>query len=167
MVSTETIIVSMETNVPDDIDVPKLERHLGYWLRRVSNVVSGEFARSLQAKQTSVAEWVLLCELHERSHATPGELAAVLGMTRGAISKVVDKLQEKRWIQTQSKLADNRVQLLSLTHRGRHNLPILGKAADENDSRFFSCLKPSERLALQKLLVKIAENNQIRAIPTK
>jgi DNA-binding MarR family transcriptional regulator len=157
----------METTKPANVFIPKLENHLGYWLRRVSNEVSGEFARSLQAKQTSVAEWILLCELHERSQATPGELADVLGMTRGAISKVVDKLEEKRWIQTQSKHGDNRVQLLSLTHRGRHNLPILGKAADENDSRFFSCLKPSERLALQKLLVKIAENHQIRDIPTK
>ncbi len=164
----ETIIVSMETNKPTDIIVPKLEKHLGYWFRRVSNVVSGGFARSLQAKQTSVAEWVLLCELHERSHATPGELATVLGMTRGAISKVVDKLQEKRWVRTQSKLADNRVQLLSLTAQGRaSNLPILGKAADENDSHCFSCLKPTERLALQKLLVKIAESHQIRNIPTK
>jgi DNA-binding MarR family transcriptional regulator len=161
----ETIMVSMETNKPVNGSVPKLENHLGYWLRRVSNVVSGEFARCLQRKQTSVAEWVLLCQLHERGQATPSELAEVLGMTRGAISKVVDKLQAKRWLQTQSIPGDNRVQLLSLTHQGLHNLPILGKVADANDTHFFSCLKPAERLALQKLLVKIAENHQIRQIP--
>jgi DNA-binding MarR family transcriptional regulator len=160
-------MVSMETKKCANVSASKLESHLGYRLRRVSNTVSGEFARSLHAKQTSVAEWVLLGELHERSQATPGELADVLGMTRGAISKVVDKLEEKRWVQTQSKLGDNRVQLLSLTYQGRHNLPVLGKAADENDAHFFSCLKPSERHALQKLLIKIAENHQIRDIPTK
>ena len=45
---------------------PRLEKHLGYWLRRVSNAVSGEFARALQEKQISVAEWVLLSVLSER-----------------------------------------------------------------------------------------------------
>lgn len=33
-----------------------LERHLGYWLRRVSNQVSGAFARALQERGLSVAE---------------------------------------------------------------------------------------------------------------
>ena len=116
-------MVSMETNSRSGLTPSKLESHLGYWLRRVSNAVSGEFARNLQLRQTSVAEWVLLRELYERDQATPGELAETLGLSRGAISKIVDKLEVKRWIKAQTKREDQRVRMLALTREGRLNLP--------------------------------------------
>src|ERR1035438_5835067 len=48
-----------------DLNPSALEAHLGYWLRRVSNHVSGTFTRALQAQQVSVAEWVVLSQIHE------------------------------------------------------------------------------------------------------
>ena len=144
-----------------------LESHLGYWLRRVSNTVSGEFARSLYTRQTSVAEWVLLRRLHEREQATPGELAEALTMTRGAISKIIDKLQAKGWIRSRVNPEDNRGQLLSLTPVGRRKLPELAEIADQNDEHFFACLDAGERAALKRLLSKLAEHHQIRDVPVE
>ncbi|HEX3986013.1 MAG TPA: MarR family transcriptional regulator [Acidobacteriaceae bacterium] len=155
----------METTSKSERFIPGLESHLGYWLRRVSNTVSGEFARSLHARQTSVAEWVLLRQLHEREQATPGELAEALTMTRGAISKVIDKLQEKGWIRSKVNPEDNRGQLLSLTPMGRRKLPKLAQIADRNDQQFFACLDADDRAALKRLLSKIAEHHQIRDVP--
>lgn len=157
----------METKSKTKHPISTLESHLGYWLRRVSNTVSGEFARSLYARQTSVAEWVLLRRLHEREQATPGELAQALTMTRGAISKIIDKLQTKRWIRSKVNPEDNRGQLLSLTPVGRRKLPELAKIADQNDEHFFACLDAGERAALKKLLSKLAEHHQIRDVPVE
>jgi DNA-binding MarR family transcriptional regulator len=157
----------MET-IPDARpSISGLESHLGYWLRRISNTVSGEFARSLYAKQTSVAEWVLLCHLYEREQATPGELAEASTMTRGAISKIIDKLQAKNWIRSKVNPEDNRGQLLSLTVAGRRNLPKLAEIADQNDEQFFACLEADERAALKTLLSKLAEHHQIRDVPVE
>jgi DNA-binding MarR family transcriptional regulator len=64
----------------------------------VSGHVSGEFARALQARQVSVAEWVALRHIYDHPAITPGELATAIGMTRGAVSKVLDKLQNKQWV---------------------------------------------------------------------
>ncbi len=157
----------METRKSAVPHLPDLESHLGYWLRRVSNAVSAAFSRSLQEKRVSVAEWVLLRELHDRKHATPSELADVLGLTRGAISKVVDKLEEKSWIQTDSKEGDGRSQLLALTPEGRRSLPALAAVADANDAHFFACLSVTERRTLQGLLTKIAVHHDIHAVPTE
>lgn len=143
----------------------QLETHLGYWLRRVSNAVSGSFARSLQARQTSVAEWVLLRHLYDRKQATPGEFAEALTMTPGAISKIVDKLQAKEWIRSKMKPEDNRVQLLSLTAVGRRIVPELAEIADHNDDRFFAFLETRERHVLRDLLIKLANRHQIRDVP--
>ena len=147
--------------------VSGLETHLGYWLRRVSNTVSNEFARSLHARQTSVAEWVLLRHLYGRQQVTPGELAQASTMTRGAVSKVMDKLQAKGWIKSKINPEDNRGQLLSLTPAGRRNLPELAEIADQNDEHFFACLDARERSVLRRLLCKLVEHHQIRDVPVE
>lgn len=157
----------MKTKDRAEFSISGLESHLGYWLRRVSNKVSGEFSRSLYARQTSVAEWVLLRQLYEREQATPGELAEALKMTRGAISKIIDKLQAKGWIRSKVNPEDHRGQLLSLTSKGRSNLPKLAKIADQNDEQFFACLNVDERAALKTLLSKLAEHHQIRDVPVE
>jgi DNA-binding MarR family transcriptional regulator len=140
---------------------PDLELHLGYWLRRVSNHVSGAFARALQRRHTSVAEWVVLCHVQGRSGITPGELAEALDLTRGAVSKVIDKLQAKNWIARSARPEDGRVQLLSLTRQGSRVLPQLAEIADRNDRQFFDGLDANEKATLRRLLGKLAELHQI------
>jgi DNA-binding MarR family transcriptional regulator len=157
----------METIIKIRHSVSRLESHLGFWLRFVSNRVSAEFARSLHARQTSVAEWVVLLHLYEREKATPGELAEASTMTRGAISKIIDKLQAKGWIRSKANPEDNRGQLLSLTPAGRRNLPELAEIADQNDEQFFACLDAGERSTLRRLLSKLAEHHQIRDVPVE
>lgn len=157
----------METPFTNPQRIPDLENHLGYWLRRVSNAVSGAFSRALQEKQTSVAEWVLLRELHERQQSTPGDLADILGLTRGAVSKIVDKLEARGWVQSDIKANDSRSRLLSLTRQGRRNLPILAKIADRNDAHFFDCLDAKEQGVLRELLTRLADQHRIHDVPTK
>jgi DNA-binding MarR family transcriptional regulator len=98
---------------------------------------------------------------------TPGELAETVGLTRGAVSKVVAKLEAKMWLQARIAEGDSRVRLLSITREGRRILPILAKVADENDARFFNCLDANERHSLQKLLSKLADRHDIHDVPTE
>ena len=88
----------------------------------------------------SVAEWFVLSYIRERPETKPGEVASALGLTRGAVSKVLDKLEKKGWITRTVMAEDNRAQLLSLTPQGRRILPVLAKIADRNDEHFFGCL---------------------------
>ncbi len=157
-------MVSMET-ITDRRKASNLELHLGYWLRRVSNHVSGAFARALQMRHTSVAEWVVLCHVRERPGVTPGALAEALDLTRGAVSKIIDKLEAKNWIARAAKPDDSRAQLLSLTRHGGRVLPQLAKIAERNDREFFDGLSAGERAALRRLLEKLAEFHQIREVP--
>lgn len=144
---------------------PDLESHLGYWLRRVSNHVSAAFARALHARQVSVAEWVVLCRVGAQPDVTPGQLAGNLGLTRGAVSKIVDKLEAKNWVARSTDPGDSRVQRLSLTRSGSRALPQLAKIADENDRQFFAVLHAGESAGLRRLLVKLAEFHKILDVP--
>lgn len=157
----ESIVVSIETSSAG----VGLERHLGYWLRRVSNQVSGVFARALQGRGLSVAEWVVLSAVGDRPGVKPGELAEALGLTRGAISKVLDKLEGKGWVERGSAAEDQRVQLLSLTRPGRRLLPQLEAIADSNDGAFFACLSERERAGLWQVLRKLTAVHGMRGVP--
>lgn len=136
-----------------------LEAHLGYWLRLVSTQVSGAFARALQQYDLSVAEWALLNSVGEHSHISGTELAARLRLTRGGISKIIAKLEGKRWIVRVPSPMHARLQQLTLTAAGYHVLPKLRHVAKENDWRCFNCLRSSERRVLLSLMRKLAAHN--------
>ena len=145
--------------------VSALDAHLGYWLRMVSNAVSYSFARALEGEGVTVAEWVLLRTLHDADGASPSRIAATLGMTKGAITKLADRLIDKGLATRKADPADARARLLGLTPRARKLVPKLAALADANDGAFFSGLKPSERAALERLLRKIVTDRGITEIP--
>ena len=107
-----------------------------------------------------------MCRVGAQPGITPGEIAEILDLTRGAVSKIIDKLEAKNWISRSTKPEDSRVQLLSLTRSGTRILPQLAKIADENDREFFAVLDSAESATLRRLLGKLAEFHKIRAVPT-
>lgn len=144
-----------------------LETHLGYWLRFVSNHVSHAFSLKLQARDVTVAEWVVLRELFDLADIQPSALADRLGMTRGAISKLADRLAAKELIRRTASIEDRRQQTLSLTDSGRTLVPQLAELADRNDAEFFGHLEPAERAALEKTLKEIVRRHDLKTIPTE
>ena len=117
-----------------------LEDHLGYWLRFVSNAVSHAFSLKLEAEGVTVAEWVMLRELWDEKQIAPSALAQKMGMTRGAISKLVERLEAKELIGREHETGDRRYQSIALTKSGRAIVPRLAELADKNDAEFFGQL---------------------------
>ena len=145
--------------------VSPLEAHLGYWLRFVSNHVSHAFSLKLEGRGVTVAEWVMLRELFAATSAPPSELAARLGMSRGAMSKLADRLVGKSLVARDANAADRRYQTLTLTPSGRALVPELSALADRNDAEFFGHLAPSERALIEDAMKEIVRRHGLRAVP--
>ncbi len=145
--------------------VSDLTSHLGYWLRYVSNHVSHAFARKLGGREVTVAEWVLLRELHDADAVAPSRLADRLGMTRGAITKLADRLINKSLVTRKANPSDGRAQTLALTARGRRLVPELAALADRNDAEFFDHLTPEERKMMERILRDIVARRDLKTIP--
>jgi DNA-binding MarR family transcriptional regulator len=143
-----------------------LKSHTGFWLRFVSNHVSYAFARKLSNSGVTVAEWVVLREMYDRDEMSPSELAEVIGMTRGAASKLVDRLVVKMLMTRRGRSDDRRFQDIALTLAGRRLVPALAAMADQNDDEFFAPLSLTERKALVSTLRKLAEAHGLRKLPT-
>jgi len=144
-----------------------LGAHLGYWLRFVSNHVSGAFAARLAERGTTVAEWVALRLLLDGAAMAPSELAARMGMSRGGITKLVDRLIAKDLIARRAGEEDRRYQALELTRAGRALVPVLAQLADRNDAEFFGHLTPAERAQIEAALQEIVRRQAWDAHPVE
>lgn len=142
-----------------------LESHLGFWLRFVSNHVSGRFQQLLEERGVTVTEWVALRTLWSQEEGTHAELIRTLGMTKGATSKVMSRLEEKGLIER--RLADGRAreQSLGLTAKGNALVPELAALADANDAHFFGHLSAAERDALAQAMQALVQFHELSPIP--
>lgn len=145
--------------------ISNLEDHLGYWLRYVSNQVSHAFAGKVEARDVTVAEWVMLRVLYEHDALAPSALAERMGMTRGAISKLADRLVAKRLVARTADKDDRRYLTLALTAAGRALVPELSALADQNDAEFFGQLASSDREAVMRIMHDIVRRLGLRAPP--
>jgi DNA-binding MarR family transcriptional regulator len=145
--------------------VSPLDSHLGYWLRFVSNHVSHAFARKVETRGVTVAEWVVLRELYDRDGLAPSILAERIGMTRGAITKLADRLIDKHLVTRRAVEADRRFQILALTAGGRRLVPALAKLPDVNDAEFFAHLSSAEQAALTAAMKAIVKHHGLKAVP--
>jgi DNA-binding MarR family transcriptional regulator len=151
-----------ETKTPSD-----LHSHIGFWLRYVSNHVSHAFAQKLLQSGVTVAEWVILREMFDRDGTAPSGLAEITGLTRGAVSKLADRLIAKQLLVRTHARDDRRYQTLALTAAARSLVPTLAQLADENDEEFFAALSPKQRKRLVTTLRKLAQANHLSTLPTE
>jgi DNA-binding MarR family transcriptional regulator len=147
--------------------VSDLKAHIGFWMRFVSNHVSHAFARKLLKSGVTVAEWVVLREMYGRSNISPSTLADLAGMTRGAASKLIDRLVEKKLIAREERSDDRRFQDICLTSAGTKLVPDLATIADRNDREFFTPLSAAERETLLTILKKLVQAHDLHKIPTQ
>ena len=143
------------------------EAHLAYWLRFVSNHVSQAFGQKLQARDVTVAEWVLLRSLFDQPSIVPSELAERLGLTRGAISKLAGRLEEKAFVVRTSSTSDRRYQVLTLTPVGRALVPALAALADDHDAEFFGHLSPEHRTIVTEAMKGLVQRHALKGVPVE
>jgi DNA-binding MarR family transcriptional regulator len=148
-------------------DVPELTSHLGYWLRQLSNHVSLAFARKVADEGVTVAEWAMMRVLYGSQPIAPSELADVMGMSRGAISKLADRLLAKGLATREASSSDGRAQTLRLTRQGARLVPKLAALADQNERECFAHLSSEDRASLARILKDAVAQLGITAMPTE
>ena len=145
--------------------VSPMTSHLGYWLRFVSNHVSHAFAAKLAAQDVTVAEWAVLRTLYGADAIAPSGLSERMGLTRGAISKLADRLIAKALIVREDSDKDGRAHSLALSAAGRRLVPRLSLLADRNDAEFFDHLTAQERKTIERVLRGVIARRGLTGVP--
>ncbi len=145
--------------------VSRLEDHVGYWIRFVSNHVSASFARRLEKLDISVSEWVVLRQLYDAQTVSPTVLGESIGMTKAPVSRLVERLVRKGLIERKASRDDGRAQQIRLSASGQQLVPKLSAIADQNDAAFFGDLPENTRAALIAIMRQVATQSQMNKIP--
>lgn len=145
--------------------ISRLDAHVGYWLRMVSNHVSHAFKLKVKAYGVTVAEWVVLRQLLDSGETHPSQLAESLGMTRGTISKLVDRLSIKGHVVRKAAEGDGRYQTVGLSASGWKLVPLLATLADRNDAEFFGHISGEDLSALTGTLKEIVRRRNLKGVP--
>ncbi len=103
----------------------------------------------------TAAEAALLRELRAAGPVAPSLLADRLGMTRGAITKLVDRLKAKQYLVRAKGRGDGRMQTIALTGAGARLAPELDAVAARVEAAMFGKLDAASRAGLAKGLAKI------------
>ena len=86
----------------------------------------------------TVAEWVVLREMYNREEMSPSDIAERIGMTRGADSKLVDRLVGKALVTRKDRHDDRRFQDIAFTPAGRTADSCPGGPAPTGMTKSFS-----------------------------
>lgn len=145
--------------------VAELTDHIGYRLRQVSNHVSQAFARKVAGKGVTVAEWALMRVLYGAEPLSPSQAADAMGMTRGAITKLADRLISKVLLTRHASTEDGRAQTLRLTAKGARLVPELAALADRNEVECFAHLSAADRRTLTRILSETSARLELDTVP--
>jgi MarR family transcriptional regulator, lower aerobic nicotinate degradation pathway regulator len=104
-------------------------------------------------------------EMLKAGPANPSQLAELSGMTRGAISKLVERLCGKTLFERTASDGDRRYQSVALTVNGEKLVPLLARLADENDQEFFGHLTRDEQSGLVRMLRDVAHRHGWKVVP--
>lgn len=121
--------------------------------------------QQVEAEGVTVAEWAVLREMLELGPVSPSHLAERLGMSRGAISKLVERLFQKQLVERSSSVEDRRSQSVAITSRGKKLVPRLARLADANDQKFFGHLSVQSRTNLIDLLKDMVQQHGWKDVP--
>ncbi len=109
------------------------------------------------AEDLSFPQIMLLLQLDREGPMSAGEMARNLCVTQGVITRMVDRLMQKGFIERVRKEEDRRVVILSLTARGKRKASRIRKVMVEETKGVLRTVASREREELQALLQRIRD----------
>lgn len=137
------------------------ETRLGTLLQQAAGALALAEARASREHGVTAAEAALLRELHAAGAVAPSVLAERLGMTRGGVTKLVDRLKDKQLLVRARGRGDGRMQTIALTGAGARLVPDLAAVSARVEAVVFARLDATGRAGLRRALGRIVQPNPL------
>jgi DNA-binding MarR family transcriptional regulator len=95
-----------------------LTQSVGFSLTKARNLIASEMDSALKALEISSQQMGIILSLERQVATTPFELAKLLSIDTGLMTRMLDKLEEKGLLERSRSTEDRRVVNLKLTRKG-------------------------------------------------
>jgi MarR family transcriptional regulator, transcriptional regulator for hemolysin len=108
-----------------------LSRNFGFILNDVARLLRTAFDRRVKSLGLTRSQWWVLNHLFRNDGTTQSELADILEIEKATLGRLLDRLEQKGWIQRQADAGDRRVKRVFLTEEVEPALKAMRAAAAE------------------------------------
>jgi DNA-binding MarR family transcriptional regulator len=130
----------------------QLHSRLGFRLSRLSRMMQGRLEASLAEHGLTRLQWCVLSGVGIEGKTAPSELAAHIGITRPAISKLIKAMISDGLIERRLVEADGRSRQISTTPLGDQKLNDCWSLVETNQEYFLAKLTLADRATLNEFL---------------
>ncbi len=113
------------------------------------------FARRLRDIGITRAQWLGLTRVNRRPGMSQSELADMMEIEKAPAGKIVDRLEEKGWIERRAEPSDRRIKRIYLTGQGARVHAAIAPLADATVRDALAGLTLSEQARLVGLMSKV------------
>jgi DNA-binding MarR family transcriptional regulator len=113
------------------------------------------FARRVREGGLTRAQWLALTRINRRPGVSQSELAEMMEIEKAPAGRILDRLEEKGWIERRAKPSDRRVNRICLTQQGARIHAAIAPLADATIRDALAGLTPAEQARLVALMSKV------------
>ena len=137
-----------------------VDDYLPALLAQASHLISSEFHRTAGAQGLNVSEWRVLASLADGAPTSIGRLARVCVMKQPTLTRVLDRMEEKRLVERLANDGDRRITLARITASGRATVERLIPLAREHEERVLAPFGLARAAKLKATLRRMIELHQ-------
>ena len=132
--------------------------HLGYLVGTPGSAMRKSLEDELAPMGVTPAQWVILEAAFSGNADTLTALARIIPVDAAAISRQLDKLQQRGLVRRRRLRSDRRTVRIELTDAGRELVPKLAPRVEANNRRFLSGITTDEQSAFTEIIQKMIQN---------
>lgn len=133
---------------------------VGYLVRRLYTLMLARFEGALAQADFTLTQWIVLIQVHEGVARTASDIAHDLGHDTGALTRVVDQLEARGFLQRRRSAQDRRQVELRLTPAGHAIVKKLLPLVVDQTNQALTPLTRDEFGQMQRMLVRLVEHAQ-------
>lgn len=148
----------------------QLQDSLGYLVKRAQHLMRDRIEHEFASQGISFQQWIVLMHLRDGISTTTGALCQELRHDSGAMTRLIDQLVERGFIERRRKSADRRVVDLALTPAGRKMVnslvPITVNTLNEALADFTKADLQQFQTLLRRIIARVSTlNGESEAVP--
>tara|TARA_B100000886_G_C20426402_1_gene494265 strand:+ start:628 stop:1155 length:528 start_codon:yes stop_codon:yes gene_type:complete len=132
--------------------------HVAYLIGDVSRIFRTVYDRKVEPLGLTRAQWRVLSRINRMEGATQTKLATILEIEKPTLGRLLDRLEEKNWVERRSDKQDGRTKRIYLTKTVRPILKKMYNMGDEVLEAAFNGLTKTEAIQLRSTLNKVKQN---------
>ena len=139
----------------------KLHNSFAFWIHRLNGLLQDQFNHQFKSYDITWPQWMLLNVLDGTDAETPAMIAEHLGVDRSGVTRLLDRLEAKAYVEREHDKLDRRSIKLHITQKGRQLMDEINTLAYQHQEKFLEDLHLSERRGFKKELQKMLRTSGV------